>query len=229
MTDAETLHTRLARKPIVIAPGVYDAFTALVAVQAGFAALYVSGAAIAYTRLGRPDIGLVSMTEMAQTVAMIRDRVAARVRGAKAEARFEEYVAELRSAHDLTTNFAAASDPNADAEAALFTIDGTPYTVGELRAFVAELSPRAQERYQDPAAREKLLDDIVKGKEKIIEGVAGLSEEALEETVPLMAGLYPRKIGLYAYLGELFHHRGQIAFIRGTIRRLRECDPGFLK
>ena len=77
MTDAETLHTRLARKPIVIAPGVYDAFTALVAVQAGFAALYVSGAAIAYTRLGRPDIGLVSMTEMAQTVAMIRDRVAA--------------------------------------------------------------------------------------------------------------------------------------------------------
>ena len=77
MTDAETLHTRLARKPIVIAPGVYDAFTALVAVQAGFAALYVSGAAIAYTRLGRPDIGLVSMTEIAQTVAMIRDRVAA--------------------------------------------------------------------------------------------------------------------------------------------------------
>ena len=77
MTDAETLHTRLARKPIVIAPGVYDAFTALVAVQAGFAALYVSGAAIAYTRLGRPDIGLVSMTEITQTVAMIRDRVAA--------------------------------------------------------------------------------------------------------------------------------------------------------
>jgi 2-methylisocitrate lyase-like PEP mutase family enzyme len=73
---AEDLHSRLARKPIVVAPGVYDAFTALVATQAGFAALYVSGAAIAYTRLGRPDIGLVSMTEVAQTVAMIRDRVA---------------------------------------------------------------------------------------------------------------------------------------------------------
>jgi 2-methylisocitrate lyase-like PEP mutase family enzyme len=74
---AENLHSRLARKPIVVAPGVYDAFTALVATQAGFATLYVSGAAIAYTRLGRPDIGLVSMTEVAQTVAMIRDRVAA--------------------------------------------------------------------------------------------------------------------------------------------------------
>jgi 2-methylisocitrate lyase-like PEP mutase family enzyme len=77
MADAETLHPRLARKPIVVAPGVYDAFTALVATQAGFVTLYVSGAAIAYTRLGRPDIGLVSMSEVAQTVAMIRDRVAA--------------------------------------------------------------------------------------------------------------------------------------------------------
>jgi 2-methylisocitrate lyase-like PEP mutase family enzyme len=47
------------------------------AAQAGFATLYVSGAAIAYTRLGRPDIGLVSMTEVAQTVALIRDRVGA--------------------------------------------------------------------------------------------------------------------------------------------------------
>ena len=74
---AENLHSRLTRKPIVVAPGVYDAFTALMATQAGFATLYVSGAAIAYTRLGRPDIGLVSMTEVAQTVAMIRDRVGA--------------------------------------------------------------------------------------------------------------------------------------------------------
>jgi 2-methylisocitrate lyase-like PEP mutase family enzyme len=73
----ENLHSRLTRKPIVVAPGVYDAFTALMAAQAGFATLYVSGAAIAYTRLGRPDIGLVSMTEVAQTVAMISDRVGA--------------------------------------------------------------------------------------------------------------------------------------------------------
>ena len=77
MTDVETLKSRLTRKPIVVAPGVYDAFTALVATQAEFATLYVSGAAIAYTRLGRPDIGLVGMTEVAQTVALIRDRVTA--------------------------------------------------------------------------------------------------------------------------------------------------------
>ena len=75
MADAESLRSRLARKPIVVAPGVYDAFTALVAAQAGFATLYVSGAAIAYTRLGRPDIGLVSVTEVADTLTLIRDRV----------------------------------------------------------------------------------------------------------------------------------------------------------
>jgi 2-methylisocitrate lyase-like PEP mutase family enzyme len=77
MVDADPLRSRLARKPIVVAPGVYDAFTALVATQAGFETLYVSGAAIAYTRLGRSDIGLVNMTEVSDTVALIRDRVTA--------------------------------------------------------------------------------------------------------------------------------------------------------
>jgi len=73
----ETLRARLSAKPIVVAPGVYDAFTALVATQAGFETLYVSGAAIAYTKLGRPDIGLVSMSEVAETIALIRDRTGA--------------------------------------------------------------------------------------------------------------------------------------------------------
>jgi 2-methylisocitrate lyase-like PEP mutase family enzyme len=77
MADVANLRTRLMRKPIVVAPGVYDAFTALVAEQAGFRTLYVSGAAIAYTRLGRPDIGLVSMSEVVEIVGMIRDRVGA--------------------------------------------------------------------------------------------------------------------------------------------------------
>jgi 2-methylisocitrate lyase-like PEP mutase family enzyme len=75
MADVETLRSRLARKPIVVAPGVYDALTALLATQAGLSTLYVSGAAIAYTRLGRPDIGLTGMSEVADTLALIRDRV----------------------------------------------------------------------------------------------------------------------------------------------------------
>jgi 2-methylisocitrate lyase-like PEP mutase family enzyme len=74
---AETLKSRLAKPPIVIAPGIYDALTALLASSAGFDTLYLSGAAIAYTRLARPDIGLVSVSEVADTIALIRDRVGA--------------------------------------------------------------------------------------------------------------------------------------------------------
>lgn len=71
-----SLKARFRRPEIVLAPGVYDALTASLASDAGFEALYVSGASIAYTRLGRPDIGLVSMAEVAETITMIRDRVA---------------------------------------------------------------------------------------------------------------------------------------------------------
>jgi 2-methylisocitrate lyase-like PEP mutase family enzyme len=77
MTQPDNLRARLTQKSIVVAPGVYDAFTALVAEQAAFRTLYVSGAAIAYTRLGRSDIGLVSMSEVADVIGTIRDRVAA--------------------------------------------------------------------------------------------------------------------------------------------------------
>lgn len=66
---------RLKQPRIVVAPGVYDAFTALLCARAGFEALYLSGASVAYTRLGRPDIGLVTASEVEQTIANIRERV----------------------------------------------------------------------------------------------------------------------------------------------------------
>jgi 2-methylisocitrate lyase-like PEP mutase family enzyme len=72
---SEPLSARLRRSPILLAPGVYDPLTASIATAAGAEALYLSGAGIAYTRLGRPDIGLVSMAEIAETIALIRDRV----------------------------------------------------------------------------------------------------------------------------------------------------------
>jgi len=74
MTMTQSLRDRL-QAGLLVAPGVYDALTALLAAAAGFEALYVSGGAIAYTRLGRPDIGLVSMNEVAETIALLRDRV----------------------------------------------------------------------------------------------------------------------------------------------------------
>ena len=70
-----TLKALLSGPDILLAPGVCDALTALIAEQAGAKAAYLSGAGIAYTRFGRPDIGLVSMAEVADTIALIRDRV----------------------------------------------------------------------------------------------------------------------------------------------------------
>ena len=70
-----SLKKRLKSSEILVAPGVYDGLTAAIAAEAGFEALYLSGAAVAYTRLGRPDIGLTSVTEMTETMALIRDRV----------------------------------------------------------------------------------------------------------------------------------------------------------
>lgn len=74
MTAPPSLHTQL-RNCTVLAPGVYDAMTSLIATQSGAQALYLSGASIAYNRLGRSDVGLTTATEVADTVACIRDRV----------------------------------------------------------------------------------------------------------------------------------------------------------
>lgn len=65
----------LAAGPIVVAPGIYDAFGALLLQQAGFSAAYLSGASIAYSRLGRPDIGLVGFGEVEATLAAITERI----------------------------------------------------------------------------------------------------------------------------------------------------------
>ncbi|MEM9146207.1 MAG: isocitrate lyase/phosphoenolpyruvate mutase family protein [Pseudomonadota bacterium] len=72
-----SLRPLLAGPEILLAPGVCDALTALIAEQAGARALYLSGAGLAYTRFGRPDIGLVSMAEVAEAIAAIRDRTEA--------------------------------------------------------------------------------------------------------------------------------------------------------
>ena len=70
-----SLRARLNAPEILVAPGVYDGLTAAMAQQAGFEAVYLSGAAVAYTRLGRPDIGLTTASEMADTMALIADRI----------------------------------------------------------------------------------------------------------------------------------------------------------
>jgi 2-methylisocitrate lyase-like PEP mutase family enzyme len=70
-----SLKQRLSQAPAVVAPGVYDALTALLVEQAGFEAAFLSGASIAYTQLGRPDIGLLSLDQVADVTARICERV----------------------------------------------------------------------------------------------------------------------------------------------------------
>ncbi|HXY99191.1 MAG TPA: isocitrate lyase/phosphoenolpyruvate mutase family protein [Stellaceae bacterium] len=71
-----SLRSRFERPGIVVAPGCYDALSAHLIERAGFEAAYLSGAAIAYTRFARPDIGLVGMSEVADTIGVIAERVA---------------------------------------------------------------------------------------------------------------------------------------------------------
>ena len=70
-----TLHKLLDGSEIVLAPGIYDALSGLIATQTGAKAVYLSGASLAYTRFGRSDVGLVSVSEVHDTLAAVTDRI----------------------------------------------------------------------------------------------------------------------------------------------------------
>ena len=72
---AANLRERLSQDKIMMVPGVYDALTALLAQQAGMEAVFLSGSSVSYSQLGRPDIGLVTMSEMVEICARITDRI----------------------------------------------------------------------------------------------------------------------------------------------------------
>jgi 2-methylisocitrate lyase-like PEP mutase family enzyme len=76
MTLRAPLRARLCDPHILVVPGVYDALSAALAERAGFQAVYLSGASIAYTRLGRPDIGLTTVSEVENVLGNIRERTA---------------------------------------------------------------------------------------------------------------------------------------------------------
>jgi 2-methylisocitrate lyase-like PEP mutase family enzyme len=59
-----------------IVPGCSDCLTALMIQEAGFPVIYVTGAGTTNTYLGRPDIGLITLTELAGAVQRICDTVA---------------------------------------------------------------------------------------------------------------------------------------------------------
>ena len=65
----------IIKSETLLAPGIYDALSGLIAEQSGAKAVYLSGASIAYTRFGRSDVGLVSVSEVHDTLAAVTDRI----------------------------------------------------------------------------------------------------------------------------------------------------------
>ena len=69
-----TLFRHLVHDPaILILPGAHDALSARVIAGAGFKALAVGGYAVSASYLGRPDVGLLTLSEMVDHMARIAD------------------------------------------------------------------------------------------------------------------------------------------------------------
>jgi methylisocitrate lyase len=79
ISRARRLRDLMARRTVVL-PGAFNALTAKQIERAGFEAAYVSGAAVSASR-GLPDIGLLSMTEMATEASTIAQAVSIPVLG----------------------------------------------------------------------------------------------------------------------------------------------------
>ena len=68
---------------------------------------------------------------------------------------------------------------------------------------------------------DKLIKDIENGKKQVLNELSELSKDQLEEDTKYWGGVRKRKEGLFAYLAEIAHHKGQIAYVRGTYARIQ--------
>lgn len=73
LTRNKRFRQALAGERAVMAPGVVDAMYARLVAEAGFPAMYMTGAGTSATRLGYPDVGLLTLTEMADNATRIAD------------------------------------------------------------------------------------------------------------------------------------------------------------
>ncbi len=72
---ATQLRQMLQGDRLIMAPGAYDGISARLIEQSGFPALYMTGAGTASSRLGYPDIGLLTLTEMADAAKNVVNAV----------------------------------------------------------------------------------------------------------------------------------------------------------
>jgi len=75
MTRCSRLRALIERPEILVAPGAYDPFVARCIEAAGFEAVYMTGAGVSHVRLGQPDLGLLSFSEMVDQAGRIADAV----------------------------------------------------------------------------------------------------------------------------------------------------------
>ncbi len=76
MTAAARLRKTLQQRGLIIAPGAFDCLSAKAVEMAGFSALYMTGMGTSASRLGLPDYGLATMTEMVNNAHAISAAVA---------------------------------------------------------------------------------------------------------------------------------------------------------
>ena len=70
MTGAQRIRDLLARDTVLM-PGVYDALTARIAARVGFDVVFISGYSVSAARLGEPDFGFLTQTEMADAARAV--------------------------------------------------------------------------------------------------------------------------------------------------------------
>jgi methylisocitrate lyase len=74
-SPGQRLRALLARDAILVAPGAFDALSAMLAARGGFEAMYMTGAGTVSALAGLPDVGLLSVTEMATNARYIANAV----------------------------------------------------------------------------------------------------------------------------------------------------------
>ncbi|UTR12050.1 isocitrate lyase/PEP mutase family protein [Evansella sp. LMS18] len=75
MNVRERLVKQLSDGEFITAPGAYDALGAKMIEETGFPAVYMTGAGVSYSSLGKPDLGLLTLTEMAQRAAYMSEAI----------------------------------------------------------------------------------------------------------------------------------------------------------
>src|SRR5205809_102196 len=99
MTPAQQIRDLVARDTILM-PGVYDALTARIAARVGFDIVFISGYSVSAARLGEPDFGFLTQSEMADAARSVR-RVSRAPVIVDADTGYGNALNAMRAARDL--------------------------------------------------------------------------------------------------------------------------------